>query len=95
MVCLEDIWLLPPKKSNLKILHRNFCLFNKEVFRKLPVQKTDWVLAKSLTVLVRIGYDSIRDSGYVVAWYFHVYFILMQVINGFLLLHHKRNFEHV
>ena len=28
------------KKSKLKILHRNFCVSKKQVFRKLPVQKT-------------------------------------------------------
>ena len=32
--------VITPKKPKLKILHRNFCLSNKEVFRKLPVQKT-------------------------------------------------------
>ena len=44
---LEDGYLLKylvitpkTKKSKLKILQRNFCLFKNEVFRKLLVQKT-------------------------------------------------------
>ena len=44
--------LITPKKSKLKILLRNICLPKKEAFRKLLVQKTDWmgqVLATSLS----------------------------------------------
>ena len=42
---LEDSLLgkylvITPQKSKLKNHHRNFCLSNQEVFRKLPVQKT-------------------------------------------------------
>ena len=32
--------VITTQKSKMKILHRNFCLSEKEVFRKLPVQKT-------------------------------------------------------
>ena len=32
--------LITPKKSKLKIFHRNVCLSKKVLFRKLPVQKT-------------------------------------------------------
>ena len=37
MVSLLSIWLnITPKKSKLKILHRNVCLSKKELLRKLP-----------------------------------------------------------
>ena len=36
--------VITPKKSKLKILHRRFCLSKKEVFRKLPLQKTGWTV---------------------------------------------------
>ena len=37
---LRKYLVITPQKSKLKNHHRNFCLSKKEVFRKLPVQKT-------------------------------------------------------
>ena len=48
--CLLGKYLvISPRKSKLKIQnYKKFCLSKKEVFRKLPVRKTEQVLAKSL-----------------------------------------------
>ena len=38
---LVKLLVITPKKSKLKVIHRNFRLFSKkELFRELPVKKT-------------------------------------------------------
>ena len=37
---LEKYLVFTPKELKVKILHRNFCLYKKEVLRIMPVQET-------------------------------------------------------